>query len=541
MSISSRRILFLLLPFFFLSLSGCMGGAGSTGLQDKSPANVSVLTSSSSITEGQTVTLEAYVNPALATGTVTFYNGSNAIGTASISSPTGFSTTGIALLATSFSSVGIQSITARYNGNDFYSAGTSAATSIGVYSDQLASTALTLQASTTTPQYQTSVTLTASVSPASATGTITFYNGGSNIGSAAVNAGAASVTTSFAAGGTATLHAVYSGDYTCLSSTSNSLTMNVSGPLVTSITLQASTRYATIGDSVALTANLTPATATGTVTFYAKSIAIGSANVSAGVATLNTSFATAEYYTLTASYAGNSSWEPSASSQVSLWVTGNTPDTVVLQVEPSPLVIGYSATLTATLSPTAATGDMLFYDGSSNIGMCTIAAGTCSFVNTFMSAGSHSLTAAYSGDATYILSTSGPEILQVSNPGPTPTTTALELSEYAGTVGDAVTLTALVNPPAATGQIDFYDNGVLQESVVLTSGKAVWSQFFTQTGDNNITAAYDGDVTYSTSASGPQDLVLSEPYDPNPSPSCPNRSSNVRYCLPLGSNLSTRS
>ncbi len=80
-----------------------------------------------------------------------------------------------------------------------------------------------------TPQYQTSVTLTAAVSPSSATGTITFYNGGTKIGSAAVNGGAASVTTSFAAGGTATLDAVYSGDYNYLSSTSNSLTMDVAG------------------------------------------------------------------------------------------------------------------------------------------------------------------------------------------------------------------------------------------------------------------------------------------------------------------------
>src|ERR1035441_9404344 len=155
-----RRILLPLLTVFFLSLAGCMGGSGSTGLQDKGSAIVSVSASSISITEGQTITLEAYVNPVLATGTVTFYNGSNVIGTAAISS-TGLSTTGIALLATTFSSVGTQSITAHYSGNDFYSAGTSAAMSIGVYNDRMAASSVTLRASTTTPQYQTSVTLTA--------------------------------------------------------------------------------------------------------------------------------------------------------------------------------------------------------------------------------------------------------------------------------------------------------------------------------------------------------------------------------------------
>ena len=495
---------------------GGSGGSGSGGLQNKSSAHVSVGASSVSITEGQTITLEAYVNPTLATGTVTFYNGSNVIGKTSISS-SGFSTTGIALLATTFSSVGTQSITAHYSGNDFYSAGTSAAMSIGVYNNQMAASSVILQASTTTPQYQTSVTLSAAVSPASATGTITFYNGGTNIGSAAVNAGSASVTTSFAAGGTATLRAVYSGDYNYLSSTSNSLTMNVSGPLVTTTTLTASTSATAIGDSVTLTAHLNPATATGAVTFYNGTIAIGTANVSGGVATLNTTFSASGNISLTAGFAGNSSWEPSSSNQVSLFVSGNTSDTVVLQATPSSLIIGYSATLTATVSPAAATGTVVFYDGTRAIGMCTVAGGSCTFINAFMTAGSQTLTAVYSGDTTYISSAASPVTLDVGNPGSTPTTTTLTLSEYEGYDGDTVTMTVIVNPPTATGQVDFYDNDNWLETVVLSSGQAAWSQVLTQDGDNSITAFYDGDATYSTSASSPQNLYLSNP----PTPSCP--------------------
>jgi hypothetical protein len=504
-----RRILLPLLTVFFLSLAGCMGGSGSTGLQDKGSAIVSVSASSISITEGQTITLEAYVNPVLATGTVTFYNGSNAIGTAAISSP-GISSVGIALLATTFSSIGTQSITAHYSGDAFFSASTSVAMSIGVYSDQMASSSVTLQASTATPQYLTNVTLTAAVSPSLATGTVTFYNGTTNIGSAAVNGGTSSLTTSFAAGGTVTLHAVYSGDYNYLSSTSNSLTMNVSGPLVTTTTMKASTSATAIGDSVTLTANLTLATVTGTVTFYNGSTSIGTANVNAGVATLNTTFSTSGNITLKAIFTTNASWETSTSNQISLFVTGNTPDTVVLQAAPSSRIIGYAATLTTTVSPSGATGMVVFYDGTSGIGNCTVTDGSCTFVNTFMAAGSQSLTAVYSGDTTYISNTSSAVTLDVSNPGSTPTTTALELSEYSGYSGDAVTLTAIVNPPAATGQIDFYDNGNLLESVVLTSGKAAWSQFFTQAGENDITAVYDGDTTYSSSTSSTQVLELSD-------------------------------
>jgi hypothetical protein len=519
MPCSYRRILFPFLLVIFLPIAGCNGGSGSIGLTNKSSANVSISSSAASIKEGQTITLEAYVSPILATGTVTFYNGLTAIGTASINS-TGNISVGIARLATTFSSIGPQNITAQYSGNDFYSAGTSAVMTIGVYNDQLASTSVTLQASTTTPQYQASVTLTAAVTPSSATGTVTFYNGAANIGSATVSGGTASLTTSFAAGGTATLSAVYSGDYNYLSSTSNSLTVNVSGPLATTTALSASTNATAIGESVTLTANLTPATATGEVAFYNGSTAIGTANVSAGVATLNTTFSASGNLNLTASFDGNASWKPSTSNTVSLFVSGNTPDTVTLQVTPSTLVIGYSATLAATISPAAATGTVTLYDGTRALDVTTITGGTANFVETFMSAGPQSLTAVYSGDTTYISAASTPVTLNVSNPGPTPTTTTLTLSEASGYTGDDITLTANVNPASATGQVDFYDNGILLETVVLSNGTAAWSQVFLEDGDNSITAVYDGDVTYSSSTSSAQDLELQDPPE-NPPPTCP--------------------
>ncbi len=504
----NRLILFLFLLVFFLPLAGCMGGPSS---QYKFSTSVIVIAPATSVTEGQPVILEAGVSGgANASGTVTFYNGSNAIGTAQVGTSS-FSLDSYAQLSTTFSTSGVQSITAKYSGDQFNSSSTSQPTLVGVYSNQLAASSVVLQASTTTPQYQTNVTLTAAVSPSAATGTVTFYNGTTNIGNAAVNAGVASLTTSFAAGGMATLHAVYSGDYNYLSSTSNSLSMNISGPLVTTTTLTASANSVAVGGSVTLTANLTPATVTGTVTFYSGSSAIGTANVNAGVVTLNATFASSGKVALKAIFAANASWETSTSNQVSLFVTGNTPDTVVLDVEPSSLFIGYSATLIASVTPTTATGTVVFYDGTSVIGSAQVIGGTASYLNAFMVAGPQSLTAVYSGDTTYASSTSNAVILNIGNPGPTPTTTALTLSESSGWIGDSVTLTAYVNPPAATGQVDFYNNGVLLESVVLSSGTAAWSKVFIQPGMYSITAVYDGDVTYASSTSNVQDLELNDP------------------------------
>ncbi len=275
--------------------------------------------------------------------------------------------------------------------------------------------------------------------------------------------------------------------------------------------MKASTSATAIGNSVTLTASLTPATATGTVTFYSGSTAIGTADVNAGVATLNTAFVASGNVTLKAGFGGNSSWESSTSNQVSLFVTGSTPDTIELQVAPASLIIGYSATLTANVSPAGATGTVVFYDGTRAIDVATIGEGTATFVNTFRSAGSQSLTAVYSGDTTYLSNTSSAVALNVGNPGPTQTTTTLTLSEYAGFVGDTVTLTAIVNPPAATGQVDFYDNSTLLESVVVSSGSAAWSQSFTQAGQNTISAVYDGDVTYSSEYVQPAESSAHKP------------------------------
>jgi hypothetical protein len=248
------------------------------------------------------------------------------------------------------------------------------------------------------------------------------------------------------------------------------------------------------------------------VTFYNGTMAIGTANVNAGVATLNTTFSTTGKVTLDAVFATNALWETSTSNQVSLFVTGNTPDTVVLQVAPSSLIIGYSATMTATVTPADAIGAVSFYDGTYLVDVAMVGGGMATSVDAFMIPGARSLTAVFSGDSTYVSSTSAPVIVNVSNPGPNPTTTTLTLSEYSGYLGDTVTLTVNVNPPTATGQVNFLDNGNLLRSVVLSSGTVAWSQAFTQ-GSNGIAAVYVGDATYSSSVSNVQELVL---YDYRP-------------------------
>lgn len=72
-----------------------------------------------------------------------------------------------------------------------------------------------------------SVNLTATVAPAAATGTVTFYAGNSSIGTGALTSGTATFSATFAAAGTESLTATYEGNSTYAASTSGAVAITV--------------------------------------------------------------------------------------------------------------------------------------------------------------------------------------------------------------------------------------------------------------------------------------------------------------------------
>ena len=202
-------------------VAGC-GGVTSTSSSSSSATatTVSLGTSATSTTVGTSVTLTAMVAPAAATGTVTFYNGSASLGTATLSS-------GVATVTTGFSSAQTASVTAVYAGDSTYASSTSSAVSITVTAIGTTSSSTSLSVSTTATTVGTSVTLTAQVTPSGATGTVTFYNGSTSLGTASITSGLATLTTSFSSAQTATLTAVYGGNSTYAASTSSVVSVAV--------------------------------------------------------------------------------------------------------------------------------------------------------------------------------------------------------------------------------------------------------------------------------------------------------------------------
>ena len=161
---------------------------------------------------GQTVTFTATVSAAspgsgTPTGSVTFYDGTTDLGTGTLSS-------GTASFTISTLAVGANSITGVYSGDSNFMTSTSAALSQTV---KQASTTTSVVSSLNPSVAGQAVTFTATVSPVSPgsgtpTGTATFMDGSTMLGTTVLSGGTASFTTSALAVGTHSIKVVYSGD-----------------------------------------------------------------------------------------------------------------------------------------------------------------------------------------------------------------------------------------------------------------------------------------------------------------------------------------
>jgi len=84
---------------------------------------------------------------------------------------------------------------------------------------------------------------------------------------------------------------------------------------------------------------------------------------------------------------------------------------------PNPSSLGQAVTFTANVHPSVPgsaylagklTGTVTFLDGSTTLGSATLVSGYASFVTSGLNKGTHTITAAYSGDSKYNAATSPP-------------------------------------------------------------------------------------------------------------------------------------
>jgi len=178
-----------------------------------------------------------------------------------------------------------------------------------------------------------------------------------------------------------------------------------------------------------------------------------------------------------------------------------TPTTTTLGSSQNPSSVGQLVTFTAAVTSGSGTptGSVTFKDGSATLATVALSGGTAQYPTSSLAAGGHSITAVYSGDATYAGSTSGVLTQTVNKLS---TTTGLVSSQNPSNAGNSVTFTATVLPSAATGSVTFKDGSNALGTVALSGGSASLTTSSLSAGSHNITAIYGGDGTYSGSTSG---------------------------------------
>ena len=177
------------------------------------------------------------------------------------------------------------------------------------------------------------VTFTATVTPLSATGTVTFKDSLTTLAVVAVSGGTAQlVKSNLHTGNLTQITASYSGDGCFKTATSPPYSQLVYRAASTT-GLTSDINPSTFGQTVKLTASVTPIGATGRVTFYdaGNPIGTGAVSGSTGLATLTTNNLVPGTHALTASYPGDSHYGSSASSTYNQ-VVNPIPSSTVLSV-----------------------------------------------------------------------------------------------------------------------------------------------------------------------------------------------------------------
>lgn len=453
-------------------------------------------------------TLSAAVTGVSPTGIVTFKDGSIILGTGTL---VGSGTTTTATLNVVFNTIGSHTITATYEGDATDAPSTSAEQTVAV---TIANPTTTLSVPATAVA-GTNVTLMATLTNAALpTGNVTFKENGVVIGVSAVSSGVATYTTQFISVGMhANLTAEYEGDSNNTSSVSSAKSVNVTIATSTA-TVTTSLSTAAVSQPVVLTATVTGAAPTGTVTFKDGTTTLGTEALVLGVANYNAAFSTTGSHSITAIYSGDLNNTGSTSPAKVVSVVTKAPTTTVLTTDVPEAVLGQPMTLTASVTGFTPTGTVTFKDGSTTKGTGTLSGSgdtaTATLDTTFTTVGSHSLTAVYGGDTNDATSTSAAVVLPVKNE----TTTVLSLSQNPAIVNQSITATATVTASTGavpTGIVEFQDvyttsffgppqNGPnILASATLVSGVATATIQLPNAGSRKIRAYYYGTTTHALS------------------------------------------
>jgi len=371
-----------------------------------------------------------------------------------------------------------------------------------------ASTTTALASSLNPSTYGEAVTFTAAVSSPGGvpTGTVVFSDGSNALGSVTLVNGQAAFLDSLLAAGSHSITAAYQGSTSFSPSTSAPLNQVVN-TATTTTSLASSLNPALINELLTYTATVASqygGAVTGTVVFQDGGSTVATVNMTSNQAAYTTSYKTPGTHAITATYSGDANNTGSVSATLVEQInTGGFPSKTVLVTSGSPSFVGQPVTFTATVTSSHGAipdGDLVtFYDSATAIATGATASGVATFTTSSLTVRTHTIKAAYNGDAKFKPSTGSVKQIVVKYP----TTTALSSSPNPSQSGQAVTFTTSVTStgPTPTGKVTFKDGTKSLGSRKLSGGAAALTTSRLAVGTHSITAEYLGDANNATGTS----------------------------------------
>ncbi len=260
-----------------------------------------------------------------------------------------------------------------------------------------------------------------------------------------------------------------------------------------------------LNQSVTFTATVTstpPVPGGQLMTFYDGTTALASVALVGGAAEYSTSALSAKTHYIQAKYSGDTWHKPSAGSasqQVLKY-----PSTTILSSSLNLSNYGDAVTLTATVTSagSAPTGTVTFKNGAMILGGKTLdASGVATLTTTKIPVGADPLTATYNGDTsngksvsaaiTQTISQASISMVLTSTPNP---------SSFGRSVKFTATLTSNGGLPSGQSVTFSYNNATLGTAIVNGRGVATFSTTTLPQGSDVATAAYAGNVDYSSAS-----------------------------------------
>ncbi len=241
----------------------------------------------------------------------------------------------------------------------------------------------------------------------------------------------------------------YSGDLN-FNSTAGTRLLTVN-KAATSTVVSSSANPSTRGTAVTFSAAVSSSAGIvpGDIQFFDVTTLLATVSLAAGRASISTSALSVGTHSITAVYSGSANFSSSTSPGLSQTVNRAGTSTS-LTSNSNPSISGQSVTFTATVSSSAdpPTGTVQFFDGTTSLGTASVVSSSASISTSALSAGIHSITAVYSGDAN-LLGSSSPALSQTIS-ALTPVGSNVTLPPFFGSPVFSIVFGNISSPGATT-------------------------------------------------------------------------------------------